>query len=199
MGILFFNTGLAKADVIVAFEGRKGRVRAAYELVKEGYAQTVIISPASIGRLDAYDRQLKPDKQFEKIIEKKARTTFENVLFTKRLLQAHKCESIILVTSWDHVPRSYLLLKAMLCFSGVRVQRYFVPTGKLSTENWYLYSAGWKMVYNEMLETWGSLIEVARYHIHGRLPAEYSGDAGLLGALKKMMLFDVQQNELEIN
>lgn len=195
-GVLFLYvlTGspqLEPADVIVAFEGRNGRARTAYDLVDRAYAPALVISPANDRKLRAYDRSYRPEKRFEKIIEEKARTTFENAFYTGQILKKNDFKKVILVTSWDHMPRSWLLLKMMLFDSDTHIYPHIVETGELNRENWYRYTIGWKMIYNEMLESWGSLLEFAKYHISGELPANMSEKSGLLFELKKILLFDI--------
>ena len=72
------------------------------------------------------------------------------------------------------MPRSYLLLKAMIGGSEV-IQPHPIATGNVDQTNWYRHRTGWKMVYNEMVEFWGSLIELARYKVSGELPEQVPG------------------------
>lgn len=200
-GVFFLNllcgsSRIAPADAIVCFEGMEGRAGAAFRLADLALAPNLVISPASAQRLEHYDRVFRPVGRFDRIMETKARTTFENALFTRKIIREHGFDTLILVTSWYHMPRSYLLLKAMLMGDDVTIQTYRVPTGKLKPENWYRYGIGWKMVYNEMVETWGSLIELTRYRLTGKPYEVTPGKKGILSDLKKYLLFDIDKKAL---
>ena len=189
--ILLRAPELAPADLIVSFEGRAGRARAAYRLANEGLADALAISPATRAQLRTYDRKYRSTDAYDTLIEKKARTTFENALYTRKIVKENDFNSVILVTSWNHIPRSYLLLKIMLLGSNTRVQVHSVPTGKLNRENWYGHIAGWKMVYNEMVELWGSLVELVKYQIAGEVPDGVPGKSGLASRLKEFFLLEI--------
>ena len=186
--ILSGSRPIAAADVVVAFEGGEGRAQAAYQLADEGFAAHIVISPANRQRLARYDQQFKPARKVYKIIEEKARTTFENALLTSKIIKDNGFNSVILVTSWDHMPRSYLLLKMMLIGSGIQFHPHYEPTAKLNIENWYRHTTGWKMVYNEMLQFWGSLLELSNYMLKRELPDQVPGDSGIVQHLKEILL-----------
>jgi uncharacterized SAM-binding protein YcdF (DUF218 family) len=195
--VLFGGESLGKADLIVAFEGRDGRARAAYKLVEMGLAPNLIISPADGTRLDAFEDAFNPTRPFARIVEENSRTTLENAVHTKELIRDHGFSSAILVTSWDHMPRAYLLLRAMLLGSGVRIATHSVPTGRVGPANWYLHSVGWKMAYNETVEVWGSLFELVQYQITGRPPHGTPGKSGWLKWVKQHLLFKIDDSRLQ--
>lgn len=180
-----------QAELIVSFEGRDGRAQTAYKLAEDADAATLVISPATRQRLKAYDRRYRPKKRIKRIVEKKARTTFENAFYTRDIAEKNGFDTVILVTSWDHMPRAYMLLRIMLIGSGTRIFPHPVPTGPLNRDNWYHHANGWKMIFNEMVETWGSLIEYAHYRTSGRLPKNQPGKRGFFSGLKKIILFDI--------
>jgi hypothetical protein len=190
---------ITPSDLIVVFEGRADRPRAAYKLADQGYAPAMLISPANERKLENYDRRYQPHKTINKVLETKARTTFENAFYTKKAIKAKNLESIILVTSWNHIPRSYLMLKLMLFSTQPHIFRYPVATGQLNQQNWYCHTIGWKMVYNEMLETWGSLIEWAGYLYHQDPLYRRPNQSEILGRIKKALLFNINTNELYPN
>lgn len=47
------------------------------------------------------------------------------------------------------------------------------------------------MVYNEMVETWGSLIETIVFRFEGESLFDNIGESGFWGVLKKAVLFDI--------
>ena len=190
---------LKSADLIVVFEGRPNRSREAYDLINHQYASTLVVSPATKQKLRNYDRMYMPKTNFNKIVERKASTTFENALYTGKIIKENNFKSVILVTSWDHMPRSYLLLKLMLAVSNTnaRINTYQVPTGKLNYKNWYQHSLGWKMICNEMIETWGSLVEFLNYEISGELFSKIHQKSNLIKKLKLLFIFETKPDALE--
>jgi uncharacterized SAM-binding protein YcdF (DUF218 family) len=184
------------ADLIASFQGRDGRTRKAYELAERGYAPALVISPATESQLRRQDRIFGFENPVRRIIEPQARTTFENALYTAQIMQRHDLNSVILVTSWDHMPRSYLLLRIMRLGSDTRIQPYTVATGRLNRHNWHSHLVGWKMVYNEMVQCWGSLMELAQYKISGRVSSTAPGKTGMLTGLKKRLRFEINPDSL---
>lgn len=196
--ILTIDEPSEKADLIVAFEGRRERAQSGYELAEQNFAPVLAISPATHRQLRAYDQKYRPKNRINKIVEEKARTTFENALYTQKIVKENGFKSLILVTSWDHMPRSYILFKMMLFGTGTQIHPYAVATKRLHRKNWHHYTVGWKMVYNEMVKCWGSFIEFVQYRIVGRLPAIQPGKAGFLNGLKKYLLFKID-SEIIVN
>lgn len=191
--VLFTAPSLEPAGMVVCFEGAEGRARAAYSLADQGYADVLVISPADKNKLERYDRRFKPTQHFIKVMENSARTTFENALYTSRIVKRHHIKSVILVTSWNHMPRSLLLLKLMLLGNDTKIYPYTVATKKLAQENWYRHKTGWKMFYNEMMEYWGSLTELLTFQIRGAVPAKAWKKSDFLKRLKPLILFDIDE------
>jgi hypothetical protein len=75
--------------------------------------------------------------------------------------------------------------------SGFQIQVNGVPTGGLDATNWYRHAAGWKRIFNEIMDTWGSLYEFAAYGIRGALPEAPPNQSQVVVFLRKMLLFDV--------
>ncbi|MBN1105623.1 MAG: hypothetical protein JXL84_19600, partial [Deltaproteobacteria bacterium] len=71
-----------------------------------------------------------------------------------------------------------------------------VATGSLDRSNWYRHKLGWKMVYNEMVEFWGSLLEYTLYRIKGRFAEGVPGKSSFLGRLKQFLLFEIDRKLL---
>jgi hypothetical protein len=114
------------------------------------------------------------------------------------MLEDNHFHSAILVTSWDHMPRSYFLLRAMILGSEVTIQPHPVATGSVDQINWYYDAVGWKMVCNEMVEFWGSLIELTKYKITGELPEQVPGGSSLARRLKQLLLFGLNRMNFEV-
>jgi uncharacterized SAM-binding protein YcdF (DUF218 family) len=194
--VLIGDETLEKADLIVVFEGAFERPRAAYNLLDRSFADSLLVSPATEVRLAAYEKQFSPSRPYMRVMEEKARTTFENALHSASAITQTPMRSVILVTSWDHMPRSHFLFRMMTLGSGLRAQPYLVPTGRLGRANWHQHATGWKMICNEMLKLWGSLYELARYRLSGDLTEQVPGGSELAGRLKQAMLFEIDHHSL---
>jgi uncharacterized SAM-binding protein YcdF (DUF218 family) len=145
--ILFSPNHIEESDVVVVFTGTQDRIKKGYELSNAGYATYLMISWANPVMLKDYDREYGLEKGIEHLVEDKAHTTFENALFTARIIKDRGFKSAILVTSSYHMPRSYFLLRLMLLGSSVKIYRY----GLRSEKEGYLL--------DEMVRFWGSLGE----------------------------------------
>ncbi|MDO5674079.1 MAG: YdcF family protein [bacterium] len=172
----------------MVFLGDAHRVEAGIDLLNTGYASRLILSPTP-----RHSLRSQPPAVVQAVIrEDQARTTFENALFTSRLLRSHGIRSLILVTSDYHMPRSYFLMKALLFGQDVTVYRYPVRSSKAKDSVFPPRSKrDAKIVYNEMVELWGSLGEWVAYSIRGDVPAKNAPPNKYLHRLRQALLFDV--------
>lgn len=182
---------LEKSDLIVVFRGRMQRIPTGFQLARDGFAPNLVISPATKLYIKRISKKYKQPESVAIIIEDQARTTFENALYTKKIIDRHGFESLIVVTDWYHMPRSCLMLKLLLSGTGIQVHTYQTTTAHLHAGNWHRYTVGWKLVYNEMMEVFGSLLEWARYRLTGRLPEIQVGISSFIVNLKRFILFEV--------
>lgn len=95
--------------MVLVFAGAPKRIQAGWDLVRNGAAPKILMSPASPAQ-PAYARQYGPLPPGTLLAESRARTTFENALLTRKILRDHGLRRVILLTSAYHAPRSYLLL-----------------------------------------------------------------------------------------
>ena len=112
-----------KADAIVLFKGATDRIALGYDLATEGYSNTLVISSSDRGRLNDYERSFNgggPDIAY--LVEKQGRTTYEDAHHAARIVRNSGIRSILLVTSWYHMPRAYLLMRLTLLGSEVAIQ-----------------------------------------------------------------------------
>ncbi len=180
-----------KANLITVFSGAAHRVEKGYELANRCLGDYLIISPRTDTQLKILHQQFKQQDCFQDLIEKHAQTTFQNALFVGRIIQEEDLDSVILVTNAVHMPRSYFLLRMQLLGRGTKI--YPVPLEKTvfskSPIKWTVRQK--KMVYNEMLELWGSLIEKLIFHTTGLLPERGLKQSGPISVLRSMLLFEV--------
>lgn len=110
---------LTKADAIVVISGGQTRTRAerGIELYKQGWAPTLVFSGAALdsGPSNAHEMRLQalragvPDEAI--LSDEDARTTYENAVNTKHMLEASDARSIILVTSPYHQRRANMTFR----------------------------------------------------------------------------------------
>ena len=167
--ILTKDDSLQRADAIIVFAGSPERIEPAYRLANSGYAPYLVISPASENLLKSYKKTYELSPKIKQIIEDKARTTFENALYTSKIIENFGFDSVILVTSSYHLPRSYFLLRILLLTSKVDVQPYGVAGAKRNGTNWLGSSVERRKVFNEMVDFWGSLFELLKDKLLGSI------------------------------
>lgn len=157
-------------DAVIVFGGGAGRIEKGYDLIRNGYSKHLIISPAKPAVIAKYDKKYGWRQGFRHIYETKARTTFENAVYIKRLIEKHHFRSILLVTSTWHMPRSYFFLKTQLLFSGIKIYRFGSDCSSNGRLSWWESPKIRKLVYGEFVQLWGSVGEYFIYLLNGKLP-----------------------------
>ena len=190
-GIYFFqilhsDPAITKTDAIVVFSGSKERIEAGCKLAALAYAPYLIISPADSKKISGYQRKYTLPLSVHIIKEDKARTTFENAHYCSRIIKHHKFNSIVLVTSDYHMSRSYLLMKIFLTGFDINLQFEGVESVKYRTKE-----KQFKIVYNEMIRMWGSLVELICFQISGQVPETPLKSYRAVQWFKSVLLFDV--------
>ena len=191
------NGVLEKADLIVVFSGAypgsQGRIKTGYQLAQKGYASNIAISGASKNCLEKYKKRYKIPPNVYLIINEPSITTFQDALCAKELIEKRGFRSVILVTSSYHMPRSYLLLSALLTGTKVKVQTYPVSIDydqSLCIAG--LYNKG-KFIHNEMVKCWTSAGEMIFYKITGGLYRAKPGIQSTIKSVKSWILFDLPE------
>lgn len=150
------------ADAVIVFAGGSNRIETGYRIVNEGYADALIISPETPGKIAEYNKRFHLRKTANIVIEKDATSTFENALYAEKLIDAHDFRNVILVTSDWHMPRSYLIMR-LLTSPSVRIQRYSVIGNDESMNSPQRLIPKWRLLMVEMLELYGTLFQAAIY------------------------------------
>jgi len=183
--ILSDSCQYSPTDAIVVFAGTPSRIEKGYELTHNRYSKHLIISPAKPAALVKYDKKYGWREGFKHIYETKARTTFENAVYVKRLIEKHQFKSVLLVTSTWHLPRSYLLLKTQLLFSGVKIYRVGSDCASNGRPFWWGSPKIRKLVYGEFAQLWGSAGEYFLYLLKGKLSEKNLKDMAILKGYKQ--------------
>ena len=157
---------LEKADAIAVFSGDSGpRTERAVELLKDGYADYLILSGGKV-----YDdvtmvelmknHAIKLGIDESKIlIDDEASTTNENAAFTAEIIEEHNFKSAIVVTSDYHTRRSKLAMKKALentLIDGEKVEVTVTPSKEEKfTTKWWTSGNSVLMVISEYLKLMG--------------------------------------------
>jgi uncharacterized SAM-binding protein YcdF (DUF218 family) len=153
---------LQPADAVLVFAGNINRIETGYKIVNEGYADSLIVSPEVPGKIAEYNKRFDLRQTAITIIEDHAMTTFENALYTDKLVEAYNFRNVILVTSDFHMPRSYFIMR-LLTGPGVRIQRYSVYKINESDSSWERLIQKWRLLMFEMIQLYGTLAQLAIY------------------------------------
>jgi uncharacterized SAM-binding protein YcdF (DUF218 family) len=141
---------IPSADGIVVLTGGAERLPTALSLLKEEKAPRMLISgvneKVSLGALFG-----RIDEEYLKRIELgyKADNTFENALETKEWAQKNDIHSVLLVTSFYHMPRSLFELRTQI--PNIRI--YPVPVFMQTEQHWTYTRSAWLVFveYNKFI------------------------------------------------
>lgn len=157
---------LEHADLISVFAGDETRVTTGIDATRAGKAKHFAISSFPQGsdwkkRID----QLSQETVY--VHRTGARSTWQDAAETARLMRRHRWHSVILVTSYHHMPRSYFLLRLATLSSGPRIVPYPVAYQGINGHNWHHCSEGRRLFLSEMWQFWGSLLESTGLDVKG--------------------------------
>ena len=86
--IFLKHNSLQPADAVLVFAGSLNRIEIGYKIVNEGYADSLIVSPDSPEEIAEYNKRFNLRQTVVTIIEDHAMSTFENALYTDKLVEA---------------------------------------------------------------------------------------------------------------
>ena len=82
-----------EADAVVVFNGSPNRVEAGHDIVQSMNTQYLVISPALKSQLAIYESTYKRPPNVQYIPEPLARTTLENAVYSRRIIERHNLKS----------------------------------------------------------------------------------------------------------
>jgi uncharacterized SAM-binding protein YcdF (DUF218 family) len=106
-----------KADAIVVLTGGKGRAREGLNLLRKGAAGILIISGVNKDAgLDSIflNNQISGPERSNIILEKNSRSTFENAIEVRKLMEGRGLKSMVLITSVYHMKRALYIFKQVM-------------------------------------------------------------------------------------
>jgi uncharacterized SAM-binding protein YcdF (DUF218 family) len=160
--IFLQDNSLRPADAVLVFAGGPNRIETGFKIVNEGYADSLIVSPATSEIIAEYNKRFNLRQTAITIIENNALSTFENALYTDKLVDAHDFRNVILVTSDYHMPRSFLIMR-LLTSPGVQIQRYSVYENNEFMSSRQRLIQKWRLLMFEMIQLYGTLVQAAIY------------------------------------
>ena len=116
----YINSGSFESSksVIVVLTGGKGRIDKGLELFERNYGKYLFISGVfkeSEIKINIFVENKLIEKDCCVIVDNKAKNTFENALeLTRWLDEKYDIKNIILVSSYYHLPRSYIVFKKFI-------------------------------------------------------------------------------------
>lgn len=176
------------SDAVLVFMGSEKRVETGYRLVNQGLAPVLILSSVTAALRRCDDKKYALKSTVVNFPENRATSTFENALYTSRIIKSHGYKSVLLVTSDYHMPRSLILLKLFLMGDDVEIHSHEVhDVARTATADAVLP----KLLYNEMVKFWGSLLECAMYPLRGRLFEKPANKSAFWVYLKSFLLLNI--------
>ena len=136
---------LEKADAIVALTGGSDRIKEAIQLLGEEHAPYLFISGVD-KNVTGYHLLKEVDPKWQDKIELGhwAKTTHMNAIETAEWINENQIKSIILVTSFYHMPRSLLEIKGII--PDLKVVPYAVfPKSFGESTDWIHTRYAWQL------------------------------------------------------
>lgn len=137
-----------QADAIIVLSGGLDRVSYGAQLYHAGYADKLILSGGGRGMKPHALSLGVPDSAI--IREEQSGTTFENAMFSLRVVQEHGYRSVLVVTSPYHTRRSGIIFNSF--FQGIDVTFCPVPYDPDMTRTWWKRADSAKFVITEYLK-----------------------------------------------
>lgn len=134
-----------KTDAIVVLTGGRGRVEEGLRLYRErreGCLLLIGVDP-SVRRRDLF-KELPGEKI---LLENVSRTTYENAVYARELIEKQKISSLRLITSRYHMKRALLIFRNVLP-KDIAIYPHPVDTGNLK-EEWWSHSGSFRLLFSE--------------------------------------------------
>jgi uncharacterized SAM-binding protein YcdF (DUF218 family) len=183
------NKTIPSEAIVIFTGGGEKRIQAGYALADQGVAPLIILSSATNPVRKAYDRKYGRPQGVRHIREPQARTTLENAYFVSRLIEEHQLKSITLVTADYHMPRSLLWMRWFLAGKGVQINIYKVYADR-EDKRVEFRSAMARLLYNEMIKSWGSLAEYIVWLVPGSYFERKDGNNQSDSVLRRLFLME---------
>ncbi|HEX8418027.1 MAG TPA: YdcF family protein [Methylobacterium sp.] len=149
-----------RADGIVALTGGAERIGDAIDLLAGGYGRRLLITGVNERTSRDEIARLNPSQRHWidccVDLDYRARNTIGNAIETRRWMRQHRFNSVAVVTSNYHMPRTLIELDHAL-MGGDRVVPHPVVTDELDAGRWWLHPASARLLaseYAKFLVSW---------------------------------------------
>jgi len=158
-----------QSDAIIILGGEMNgeRTRKGAELYRDGVAPKVMLSDGTkmswrtTAIQEMYDLAMLEGVPAEDLLrEEKSRSTYENALYTKELMQSLGYHSAVVVTSDWHAKRSRFIFEKVYKGSGIELSYCGTPDDRSDFEGWWKDGEKQQVVLSEWAKT---LVYWARY------------------------------------
>ncbi len=127
-------------DMVVVLTGSSGRIRPAYELMKEMNAPVLFVAGTNARvNFDELAKGHGMDINYRDriVVDNASKTTYENAEAVLKYADEHQVKKILLVTSAYHMKRSMLVFKNVLEDTGVEVIPYGTAVKPIKRDSWF--------------------------------------------------------------
>ncbi|HTB22809.1 MAG TPA: YdcF family protein [bacterium] len=140
-----------QADMLAVYGGDPPRYALGWAVERQGRFNFLVFSDAHADFLAQMKGQYGPPRAARLLLEPRARSTAQNARYVAVLIRDHGCRSVLVITSWWHLPRALFLTHLALLGSGVEISG-------LGSE--LRPSVAWndRRVWEELIRFWGSLL-----------------------------------------
>ncbi len=140
-------------DMVVVLTGSSGRIRPAYELMKEMNAPVLFVAgthaKVSFQEL-AREHNMDINYKDRIVVDNSSKTTYENAEAVLKYAEEHQVNKILLVTSVYHMKRSLLVFKNVFENTDVEVIPYGTTVKHIKKDSWL---KDWKVFQNIVYES----------------------------------------------
>ena len=138
-------------DTVLVYDGAGDRRDlASFNLASRLHVRNLIISSFRPNDEIGYFKVKSTEIAINIMIEKNSLTTDQNARYSIPILKMQKAKSVVLLTSWYHMPRSYLLTRLYSIGSGIH---WVCVSAEPLPKEWWKQ----KELLVELYKFWGSL------------------------------------------
>lgn len=182
----FMQPDLAPADLIVILSGSKERITYGCMVAAEQKTGNLMLINNSSEVLGKYAKRFDVPDSVAILDGAESRSSFEDIFHTVQTLKDGNFDSVILVSSDYHLPRTLFLLYAFNRAVGNELSIQYLATKKKADLVTRL-----QLLYNETVKLWGSTIEMGGCLITRQLPLDKDKLLQTRNWLKDILLFQV--------
>jgi hypothetical protein len=182
------EVSLKKADLAIVFPGESARVKSGFQMARNGLAENLMVINSTAAALRSKMSVEGVPEEVSALPGGVSRSTFEDAYMSAQAIRDHEFTSVILITSWYHLPRAYILLKWHLAGTGKTISIQCYPAQQSSAIG---IAKKVELYYNETMKLWGSSAEMLAYTLTDRLPLDSLTARRLQSFIKTNFLFRV--------